>query len=149
MIRWGKKDVDAEGEATGMSDEMDLCPVCGSLVGEEHAGYERKGDLRVTRVVKCPKCHTKWKEEYVPANRTILRYGACDGQEGGERELLMDVVQDLVKWARHDAFVRGDECPRLSCDEINESVLGFAQRLLASDMARRPEGEAQPILEQG
>lgn len=59
MVRWGKKDADAEGEATGMSDEMDLCPVCGSLVGEEHAGYERKGDLRVTRVVKCPKCHTK------------------------------------------------------------------------------------------
>lgn len=116
-----------------MSHEFkNVCPVCANEV-QAKATYNEYGH-KIERRLRCPECGTIWLELFVPANQHIVQYG---NPKPKEPETVTEAVEQMLAWAYNDAFVRFDEPPRLTCDEILTDLNSFAKTIIAASYAQK------------
>ena len=118
-----------------MSAEFkNICPVCANDAGNE-VRYKEQANI-VERTVKCSRCKTVWVERYVPSgSRNIVFWG--EPQEDNPKS-IPEAVEEMLRWAHQDAFVRFDEPPRLSCDEILDELDRHARDILTCSKKDSP-----------
>lgn len=100
------------------------CPVCGSTTTETIRVDQFDESDRYT--IGCQTCKSKWTTEVRPYQTKIIIRGDVPKPENPD---LSQQLQEFWLWAHKDAFIRDDEYPHISCDEILETIDHFTQQM--------------------
>jgi hypothetical protein len=101
-----------------------ICPVCGS--GKVQQTQTDRFDESDRHTMRCLECKSVWTVMVRPyETRVIMRGDVPKPKNPDARE----TIHDFWLWAHRDAFVRGDEYPHVTCDEILEVIDEFTAQM--------------------
>ena len=70
---------------------------------------------------------------YITDAKNIISCGEIPDTEDYSNDTVETVVDEMLYWAKQEAFIRFDEYPRITCDAINETIEKFARRILLAN----------------